>query len=972
MGGTTDESLVVAQTTPALALAATEAGTTGESLPTGGEAAVPVRLGRYIVLDRLGAGGMGVVYSAFDPELDRKVAIKVLRHVDGLGEEAQRRLLREAQAMARLSHTNVVTVHDVGIVERQLFIAMEFIRGQTLRKWKVGSRVWQDVLAVFMQAGRGLAAAHAAGFVHRDFKPDNVMVGEDGRVVVMDFGLARPEVSAASSASGVAAWPVEVNHPGLTQTGVLMGTPAYMSPEQFCTTRVDTRSDQFSFCVALYEALYGYRPFSGENVAALRTAVLLADPLPPPRGTAVPGWVHQAFLRGLQRDPTRRYINMSELLTALSTDPSARRRRSLGIAGVVLTSGLAAAAVGVAMYEWRATSMAVCVGGEARLVGVWDPAVAETTRAALVSTGVNVAEDVAMRVVTRLDAYAEDWVRMHREACETHRRDEQSDALFDLRMACLDERRTAVGALVGVLMKADVEVVTRAVQAAEDLPSLDRCADARALLAQSPPPEDPETARAVEALNVRLAMAWAKLAVGQVKAVAAETAEMRVEAETLGHAPLLASILQLEGSAADDLGDYKTAEKTLLRAVAVADRAADDERRGRAQLDLVRVVGLHQARFEEGLRYAELTAGTLGRLSDAGDLEAALAGRLAEVTLQQGELDRAERYIVRSLELQRRVHGDASPEFAVAVTTRGTLHFFRGELPVALADYRQAVRIYEELYGAHHPSLGAILNNVGAVELTQFDNDAAAATFTRARQILENTYGETHPSLGSMHVNLGLIALFQGRREQAVEEFRRALAIDEKHLPAEHPLMASCLDELGEALTYAGDLKGALETYERAVKVHLAVYGAGHAKVSVALANLGGVQLRSGDLAAAEQTFKRSLAEFRGAGDAPELGWTYAGLGALRFAQARVDEAVAALETALSRMQSNPNMAPYRIAEVQFALARALWQQSPENEARVRSLAADAQQNYSRVGRGFQSEVATVRAWLAGIPVTAG
>jgi tetratricopeptide (TPR) repeat protein/predicted Ser/Thr protein kinase len=969
MGMTTDDSFVAAPTA-LLVPPSTEVGTTRDSRSSGAAAGVPIRLGRYVVLDRLGQGGMGVVYSAFDPELDRKVAIKLLRRVELLGEAAQRRLLREAQALARLSHTNVVAVHDVGIVDGQLFIAMEFVQGQTLRAWMAAPRRWQDALAVFMQAGRGLAAAHAGGFVHRDVKPDNVMVGDDGRVVVMDFGLARPEVPAGPDPSESMSTTDNGVHPGLTQTGSLLGTPAYMSPEQFATTKVDARSDQFSFCVTLYEALYGVRPFPGDNVAELRGSVLLRDPLPPPRGTAVPGRVHQALLRGLQRDPSRRYNDMPELLAALAADPWARRRQRMAMFAAVVVGGLAALVGSGAMYGWRADAGA-CVGGELQMVGVWDPAVAEATRAALVGTGVPYAEDVATRVVSRLDAYAGEWARMHREACETHRRDEQSDALFDLRMACLDERRTAVRALASVLKDADAEVVKQAVQAAEDVPSVGRCADAPALLAESPPPEDPEVARAVDELRPRLATLWARRRVGQYAAVAAEAGPLRGEAEALGYAPLLAEILQLEALVAADLGDFKAAEATLIRSIATADGAGADELRVHAQLELMRVVGLDQARFAEGMLLGELTGGALKRLSDASRFEAVLEARLGEVALQHGEYARAQGYIERSIELQRKIHGEDSLEFAGALSARGGLRFFRGELAAALADYRRALAINERHYGAHHPVVGVSLNNVGAVELTQFDAAAAEATFTRVRQILEGAFGETHPSLGALHSNLALIAVFQGRPLQAIAEDLRALEIYEKHLPADHPSIADTLRELGEAQLLAGDVPAALRTFERSLAVHVAAFGVGHAKVSVALANLGLAQLRAGDHAAAERSFTRATSELRGPADAPELGQAFAGLGALRLAQGRVDEAVADLESALDRLQRSANAAPYHIAAVQFALAQALWQQSRTNEGRTRSLAADAQRNFASVGLGFQAEAAKVWAWLAQLPAAA-
>ncbi|MBA3550218.1 MAG: serine/threonine protein kinase, partial [Nannocystis sp.] len=262
-------------------------------------------LGRYSLLRKLGEGGMGVVYSAYDEELDRRVAIKLLRVKDGAGPSAASRMLREAQAMAKLSHPNVVQVYDTGELSGQVFLAMEFVHGQTLREWLHGSetvprpvpRPWRDVLAMYIQAGQGLAAAHAAGLVHRDFKPDNVLVGADGRARVLDFGLARYESARAvdpaddptDSQDPAADEDLELSSrsrnrsrnpsrrsrpadPQLTAAGTTIGTPAYMSPEQHLRAPTAARSDQFSFCVSLYEGLHGERPFAGDTASALRMA----------------------------------------------------------------------------------------------------------------------------------------------------------------------------------------------------------------------------------------------------------------------------------------------------------------------------------------------------------------------------------------------------------------------------------------------------------------------------------------------------------------------------------------------------------------------------------------------------------------------------------------------------------------------------------------------------------------------------
>jgi tRNA A-37 threonylcarbamoyl transferase component Bud32 len=344
------------------------------TIPTVGPPAVRERLppgtviGRYVIVAPIGAGGVGEVYAAFDPELDRKVAIKLVRPdtsdmVDIT--EARARMQREAQAMAKLAHPNVVAVHDVGTFGDDLFVAMELIEGATLKRWLAEThRSWREIRDVFVQAARGLAAAHAAGMVHRDFKPENVMIGRDGRVRVLDFGLARgahsdepvrPLDDTALSHSPLGAT--------LTEPGTLLGTPAYMSPEQHLRQSTDARSDQFSFCVALHEGLYGARPFDGDTIAELGIAVIQGKPAEPPKNTKVPAWLHDVIVRGLATDPAARFPAMDAVIAALLADPAVRRRRIALAVGVPLVL-VGAVAAGHALSHSSRPSSLVAAGPE--------------------------------------------------------------------------------------------------------------------------------------------------------------------------------------------------------------------------------------------------------------------------------------------------------------------------------------------------------------------------------------------------------------------------------------------------------------------------------------------------------------------------------------------------------------------------------------------------------------------------------
>ncbi|MEM9462980.1 MAG: serine/threonine-protein kinase, partial [Myxococcota bacterium] len=432
-------------------------------------------IGRYIVLEELGAGAMGAVLKAYDAKLDRVIALKLL-HAE-VDEYDTVRLRREAQALAKLSHPNVIQVFDVGEVDEQTFIAMEMVMGQTLREWTKGPdqpRGWRECLNVYMQAGAGLAAAHEVGLIHRDFKPANAIIDIKGQVRVLDFGLARRvRQTIGSEPEHEADRPMNLVASGLaleatlTHPGTVMGTPPYMPPEQWRGEEVGPHSDQFSFCVALYEALYGARPFRGKTRNELmvmitegRIATIDAN------GPAVPSRVRNAVLRGLSSDPQQRWSSMDDLLAELRRLAAPPRHRYMAGA---LAVGLAAMA-GSGGYIYYLKMKDRCTGALDQMEGIWDDARRQQVEAAILGTEVSYAPGTWTRVEQRLDDYADAWMGNHTDVCEaTSVRGEQSTHLMDVRMACLERRRGQMRALVEVLLSPDEDVVREAVKAVQSL-----------------------------------------------------------------------------------------------------------------------------------------------------------------------------------------------------------------------------------------------------------------------------------------------------------------------------------------------------------------------------------------------------------------------------------------------------------------------------------------------------------------------
>ncbi|MEM7158581.1 MAG: tetratricopeptide repeat protein [Myxococcota bacterium] len=817
-------------------------------------------LDRYVVLERLGAGSMGLVYAAYDPKLDRRVALKLL-HARGGPEQGTRRaqrLAREAQAMARLNHPNVVTVHDVGTADDRVFVAMEHVDGQTLTKWLASTRSWREVIEVFLAAGRGLEAAHQQGLVHRDFKPDNVMLGSDGRVRVMDFGLARADDDGSLDDDEDSARyrSVDVDLAShLTRTGAVMGTPAYMAPEQHMGQAVDARSDQFAFCVALYEGLYGSRPFRGDTVAALGLAAMEGHIEDPPPGRSVPKWLRRVVVQGLAAAPDERFGDMKQLLHGLEVDPRRRRRIVLGAtAGVVLIG-----ASGWATARASRSGVAPCTGAQQHVADVWDEDRSERVAAALRATGSAVAEDTVARVGDRLDRYTEDWVAMRTDSCRATRIDgEQSEALLDLRTACLDDRLRRVDQVVDILEHADQGVVQRAVGAVAGLPSLEPCADATALRSRLPPPDDADTAAEVERLRGTLGHAQALLASGRDERARKLVDDALERAEALAYPPLLAEAQALSGELSSHAGNHEEAAATLSQAYFTALRVHHDDVAAAAAASLTYVVGYRLARPAEGRQWGE-HALAMGLRVGEGQLEEARARHnLGVLANSAGDNDAASTHYERAFALRTALLPADHPDLARSLNALGNVHLRRGEYDHALGRYQEALALRERVYGPNHPAVAGVHNNISLVRRRRGDYAGACESLGQAVEIYERALGSKHPHLAQAVDNLG-IALREGGDPVAAEaQYRRALEIRRQALGPEHPDLADSWMGLGRALSDQGRHDEAEPLQRRALALFERSFGPEHLAVGSALVGLGIVQMARGDDAAAVPNLQRA------------------------------------------------------------------------------------------------------------------
>lgn len=973
-------------------------------------------LGRYVVLESLGEGGMGVVVAAFDPALERRVALKLVRpSSDDHAAAARHRIFlrREAQALAALSHPNVVPVYDVGefpIPDSPpgVYVAMELEDGETLRRWAKTSRPWWQVVDVFIQAGRGLAAAHAAGIVHGDFKPANVLRRRDGRVVVLDFGLARyrgPGMADGDlSSHSVSALGVSMQSslpPGeatMGGAGFVMGTPAYLAPEQYEGAH-EAAADQFSYCVALYRTLFGRHPFAaGPEQAGERDALVRrirgGVRAHVPRTRRRLSRVARIVLRGLAHDPQGRWPSMDALLKALV---SARR---FSVWPIVVGGALAAVGgvAGVAVATSGTGSLAAVPGAgcdqdfglsqawsESRRVGLLD-ALQRLKRSGTGASEQAWLDETAGVAVRDLDRYAAAWVHERRGVCERRRGSHASALTPDHQRLCLDDARAAMTTLVDGLLEADATTWASLGRPTALLGRPEACRELGASRSNSDD-EGEEVRRARRMLATGRASMHAgkhEAAIGAARLVAdialersapeltaradallgdalADAGDYPGALEHLRHAAWGCSLLSCDGIALEAMsGMVKILSSDLID----FDRAVRWERRARRMLEergasepfadaaLYNAIGL--LRLAQG-EYSESEAAfryAANRATVANDTEFRLAGvynNLGNALEAQGRSAEAIEVLAQSIVIRERALGRHHPSLASALSNLAISELVVGDVRSARGHLRRAIAITLSAWGPDHPNLANYYNNLANVHYERGEWAAARVEYRRTLQVLRRSLGEEHPYVGLTLGNLGLVT---EDPHKALALHREALAALKLAVPDRHPHVALTYNNIGSALRRLERYDAAREYYGRALEIREDVLGPKHPLTATTVDNLGRNARAAGEPELAVSYHQRSLSIWTASyGEVhrrvvfAKTGLANALLDAFPGIEAEVLRARALAQAAVDGCAREENDAdPVDRAEAQLALARALLD-GPEQDRRVaRRLARSARE----------------------------
>ncbi len=749
------------------------------------------RVGRYVIRAPIGRGGMGAVFRADDLELDRPVALKRL-HADA-DADARARLVREARSAAQLSHPNVVTVYEVGDDGGAPYLAMELVDGVTLTSWsRTERRTWIEIVALMVQAGRGLAAAHECGLVHRDFKPDNVLVDRTGRARVADFGLARASDDRTQLAIGS---PTEGHPPAprvgrMTATGVLAGTPAYLAPELIDGDEPDARSDQYAFAVALFEAIHGQHPFAGETAEAIW--IEMANGRIREGRISVPSWLDRAIRRGLAVDPAERWPTVADMIAAIT--PRRRRIWPYAVGATILVG----AAFGLAVITMAPGDD--CARGAGLVDALWNPA----ARASQIQR-FTMASPRGATTSTTTTALIDDWTaswRLDRRAACT-----VAPTQRVARLDCLDRHLASLRAQLGVWTTLDPDTIDHAVTAVAALPAPDDCTDHAVASTGSPQLFD------------RIAKLHALAKAGRLRVASAELGAVLADSEASRDSTTLSRALVTAGEIEGDLGDRDHARDHDARAAIEAARIGDDQTILAALLQEA-TIAIEQGHPQDALGLCDAAAAVVlrGKLDRPDRVDVVRADALARLGRTPEAIAAFQRVIAF---LEPRAARDRSMRIDVA-SAYGALGSALGgqyRIAEAIAALSRGLALEEAELGPDHPEVGRTLHDLANQELELKKIDSAAAHYERTRKIFIGAYGEHHELVGATDIALGNIALERATFDAARAYYERARSELTGVVPPDHADLSAIEEGLGAADRAQDRDLASLAHYERAVAI---------------------------------------------------------------------------------------------------------------------------------------------------------
>ncbi len=912
-------------------------------------------VGRFTILGRLGQGGMGTVFSAYDPDLDRKVALKLLRGGAARSDpERSARLLREAQTLARLSHPNVVSIHEVGTVGDEVFMALEYVAGGSLDD--TGEAEQATLLEWLVQAGRGVAAAHERGLVHRDIKPGNVLLTEDGRAKVSDFGLATDPGKAELDVTldGVPAptpsLAAHLERAGAlqTETGAVLGTPAFMAPEQIDGSAIDARSDQFSFCVMAFRVLEGRPPFVGQTIMALREAIAAG----PSSAKAMPAWLESLVARGLAENPAERHPSMQALLDAID-----RGRRPRDWKLPVLGLG-ALGTLGITWVVWGDREpVDPCASFDDALADVWNPQAQSRGADAFAATEQPFADSAWRRTQAGVDAWVERWGGAAKASCEqTFHAGAQSDEAHDLRIGCLARARVELEALVDVLADADTDLVGRADALIVSLPDIDRCARVEELRAVGLRPESPEVERAEQ----QVARARSAIAAGRMDH-ANEAALVAVQAaDASGWAPVRAEARLALGKTEQELGELQRAEELLREAIDIAESNRVDHILAEAWTELLSNVADFQSRPESLDRIARRAESSVRRIADPPMMRIRYLTTLGRAKEVAGDYPGARKTLEAAMALVEAT--ESVPPSVRIITTHQLAQIvsIMGEAERAIELRTAALDLAIETLGAQHPTVAKLTSSLAVDYMEVPDNERALALFDEAIALREAIGIPAAPPFG----NRGQLLVNMGRPREALPDFERAIELFTAKVGPDHPTNGVFLLQKATAYLSLGDLDAATSILKEADALLAKHLPPDHPHRLAAAINLASVL---SDRGKADEALTRilsaraSLAEVTTPCAQPLMSTTEI---AAR-AQLQLGHHAAALQEYAAMVEcwdQRPPDAVDVVPSVNWGRAKALRGLGREDEARA--LAEKALATYRGLGANYIAEVEAVSEWL--------